>query len=168
MLTRPTIVTAEPNESGHRFDLREILNFLWRQWMFIATIFGVIVVIGVVSLVREVPRYTATAQILLEPQKEKATADSILSDLVLNPNTVESQMQIIRSTSCCRVVEKNLALRRSGSGTPSQAARYAPPTAAVFAAGRRDSSLKGALVVTQDKGFIINVSFASTDPRRAS
>lgn len=177
MLTRPAIVTSEPGEGGHRFDLREILNFLWRQWLFITTVFGVIVVIGLVSLLREVPRYTATAQILLEPQKEKATADSILSDLVLNPNTVESQMQIIRSTVLLRrVVEKeNLAGDPElGAGAaqakPSQAAplrasdseRIPPQVMAAI------QGLKGALLVTQDKGFIINVSFTSTDPRRAS
>lgn len=115
MLTRPAVVAAEPTEVEHRFDLREILNFVWRQWVFIATVFGVVVVIGAVSLLREIPRYTASAQILLEPQKERVTNDSILSDLILNPNTVESQMQIIRSTVLLRPRRRDReAGRRSG------------------------------------------------------
>ena len=172
MLIRSSVVTPESGENvHHRFDLSEVLNFLWRQWLFIATVFGVVAVIGVVSLVRETPRYTATAQILLEPQKEKATADAIFSDLVLNPNTVESQMQIIRSTVLLRrVAEKeNLAAdpelgAASSPAAPLRAAdsdRIPPQVMAAI------QGLKGALVVTQDKGFIINVSLTSADPRRA-
>lgn len=172
MLTRSSIVPPEAAETAHhRFDLGEVLNFLWRQWLFIATVFGVVVAIGAILLVRETPRYTATAQILLEPQKEKATADSILSELVLNPNTVESQMQIIRSTVLLRrVAEKENLAADPELGSPSSPAvsmrasdseRIPPQLMAAI------QGLKGALVVTQDKGFIINVSFTSTDPRRA-
>jgi succinoglycan biosynthesis transport protein ExoP len=172
MLTRSTAVAPEAGESGHhRFDINEVLNFVWRQWVFIATVFSVVAVIGVVSLVRETPRYTAMAQILLEPQKEKATADAIFSDLVLNPNTIESQMQIIRSTVLLRrVVEKENLAADPELGSPSL-----PPAPMRAADSERIPpqimaailGLKGALLVTQDKGFIINVAFTSVDPRRA-
>ncbi|MDB5534678.1 MAG: hypothetical protein JWO28_2993, partial [Hyphomicrobiales bacterium] len=172
MLTRSTVVAPESGESGHhRFDINEVLNFVWRQWVFIATVFSVVAVIGVVSLVRETPRYTAMAQILLEPQKEKATADAIFSDLVLNPNTIESQMQIIRSTVLLRrVVEKENLATDPELGSPSL-----PPAPMRAADNERIPpqvmaailGLKGALLVTQDKGFIINVAFTSADPRRA-
>ena len=63
------------------FDLQEILNFCWREWKFIAAVFIAVLVIGTVYTWRQIPLYTATSQVLLDPRKEKAAgAEAILSD----------------------------------------------------------------------------------------
>src|SRR6266851_3764457 len=111
MLSRlPTTArtTFGQDETEHRFDLWEIINFCWREWKFIAAVFVTVLVIGYVYTLRQTPLYTATAQVLLEPHKDKvAGADSILNDGYLDYAMVESQMAIIRSTVFLRrVVEK--------------------------------------------------------------
>ena len=70
--------------------------------------FVTVCVIGYVYTLRQIPLYTATAQVLLDPRKEKvAGQDAILNDSYLDYATIESQMAIIRSTVFLkRVVEK--------------------------------------------------------------
>lgn len=53
-------------QADHRFDLREAVSFLWRQWKFIAAVTAVVVAIGAVMAARQTPLYTATSQVLLE------------------------------------------------------------------------------------------------------
>ena len=60
----PTKVDAEPAE--RTFDLRQYLNFVWRHWMFIASVTALALLVGVVYLARATPLYTASTQILLE------------------------------------------------------------------------------------------------------
>src|SRR5205085_8209576 len=67
------------------FDVRDVLNFAWRQWRFILAIVAVALLIGTVQFLRQTPLYTATAQVLLDPRKEKAAGnDAVLSDLNLD------------------------------------------------------------------------------------
>ena len=60
----PTGVDAEPAE--RKIDLRQYLNFVWRNWMFIASVTAFALLVGVIYLVRATPLYTATTQVLLE------------------------------------------------------------------------------------------------------
>jgi hypothetical protein len=55
-------VETEPTE--RRFDLRQYLNFVWRHWMFIASVTALLFLIAVVYLARATPLYTATTQVL--------------------------------------------------------------------------------------------------------
>ncbi len=111
MLERLTqIQDYEPQaaDTAQTFDIREAINFVWRQWKFIAGVTALSVLVGSIYIARQTPLYTASAQLLLDPRKEKAAGqDTILSDAVLDIPTVESQMSIIRSSSLLRrVVEK--------------------------------------------------------------
>ena len=63
---------AEPAERS--LDLRTYLNFLWRHWMFIGAVIVLALLVAVIYLARATPIYTATAQILLDPQREKRRA----------------------------------------------------------------------------------------------
>ncbi len=65
-----------PNQTGSEpleraFDLRQYLNFAWRNWMFIASVTALVFLIGVIYVVHATPRYTASTQVLLE-QHQKA------------------------------------------------------------------------------------------------
>lgn len=99
---------APQAEEAGGFDLREVINFAWRQWKFIGGVTALVLLIGGIYIARATPLYTATAQLLLDPRKEKAAGqDTILTDAVLDLPAVESQMAIIRSTSLLRrVVDK--------------------------------------------------------------
>ena len=100
--------SADAGERQRGFDLLETLSFIWRQWKFIGAIATISFLIGVIFLLQETPLYTATSQVLLNAQQEKAAgAEKILTDADLDMAMIESQMAIIRSTVLLRrVVEK--------------------------------------------------------------
>src|SRR5947199_10824017 len=85
MLNRFSNVPVEASDAEQSFDLREALNFLWRQWKFIAAIVSVVLLIGAVQLMRQTPLYTASAMVLLEHRKENAAGtDGFLSEVSLD------------------------------------------------------------------------------------
>ena len=90
------------------FDLRDALNFVWRQWRFVAAILAASVLVGIVVLLRATPIYTATAQVLLDPRKPKVTGDDqFYTEVAFNPFAVETESAVIRSTALLRrVVER--------------------------------------------------------------
>src|SRR5437879_1870844 len=102
-------VRSETEPARRRFDLREYVNFLWRQWAFIAIVTGIAVLVAFAYLVHATPLYTATAQVLLDPRREKALGtEAILADFQLeDASAIESQLAIIKSDVLLRrVVEK--------------------------------------------------------------
>jgi uncharacterized protein involved in exopolysaccharide biosynthesis len=177
MLNRlSTNVALEAAEAAQRYDLREILNFIWRQWKFIAAIAAVCLLVGVVMLMRQTPLYTASAQVLLEPRKEKAVgADAVLSDVALDLAMIESQMAIIRSTVFMRrVVEKERLVTdpEFGSGEPAPAApsgKEADPNVIPRRVMGSIEALKGATTVARaGQGYVLAVSVTSVDQTRAA
>ena len=102
-----------PNRPGtsavrEAFDLREWVSFAWRHWKFIVAITAISLVIGTAYLLNQTRLYTATAQVLLDPQKEKMPGgDAMLGESRLSLAVIDSQIAIIRSTVFLRrVVER--------------------------------------------------------------
>ncbi|MEA2904179.1 MAG: polysaccharide biosynthesis transport protein [Alphaproteobacteria bacterium] len=184
----------ETGEDEHRFDLREILSFAWRQWKFIAGVMGVVFVVGLVLLMRQTPVYTATSLVLLDRQREKAPgAEAILTEVNLDFAMVESQMAIIRSSVFLRrVVEKERLFADSEFGTrtatgpsflgsirsmifgrsaPAEDTKPAEPDEAAAAREMQRSieALKGSVSVGRaGQGYVLAISVNSTDPARAA
>ena len=108
MLNRLSPTILHHTEDEQKFDLQEILHFAWRHWKFIVSVVCAALLVGVVGILQQTPRYTASALILLEPQYAKspqALANDQSSNL--DDALVESQMAIIRSSVFLRrVVEK--------------------------------------------------------------
>lgn len=100
-LSRATGESRDPRA----FDLRDAINFVWRQWRFIAGVVALALLIGALYIARQTPLYTADAQLLLDPQREKiAATDPVVSAMALDLPTIESQIAVIRSTSLLRRV----------------------------------------------------------------
>ena len=186
----------EAADVEQRFDLRENLSFLWRQWKFIGTIVGVVFVIGVVMLLRETPLYTATSQVLLERQREKAPGqEAILTDVNLDFAMVESQIAIIKSTVFLRrVAEKenlvndaefgnraprppstwaSLRALLPGASAASEEAPPVPPPeddqAMARDITRATQALAGQVAVTRaGQGYVLAISVTSADSQRAA
>src|SRR6476469_5641252 len=93
----PIKLDAEPAERG--IDLRTYLNFLWRHWMFIGGVAALALLVGIIYLARTTPMYTSTAQILLDPQRQRVAGvdTAALSDLQYDWASLESQLTIIKS-----------------------------------------------------------------------
>ena len=97
----PTNVDAEPLE--RTLDLRQYLNFVWRNWLFIVSVTAVAFVIGVVNLVRAVPLYTASTQVLLERHEKAPGLDAGASDSRFDDGSyLENQLAILGSDSLDR------------------------------------------------------------------
>ena len=154
----PTKIDTEPAE--RKFQLREYLNFVWRQWNFIGTFAALALVIASIYLVRATPLYTASAQILLDPRRERAggAGDSILSDFQLDLSSIESQLAIIRSDSLLgRVVTKERLVTTDGKLTEPQRIQAAVDW------------LRGALTATRSgQSYVLNISITWDDPAKAA
>src|SRR5690348_663982 len=105
MLDQPFASTREATPSEPLFDLRQILSFLWRQWKFASAIAALVLVVGITLLLRQTPLYTATAQVLLEREREKAPGiEAILTTQNPDVAMVEGELAILRSSVFLRRV----------------------------------------------------------------
>ena len=112
------------NESGNPapdfVDLRQVLDFFRRRWrLILATACGAMV-LAFVALFFVTPKYSAMAQVLLEPRKEKIFGnDQILSELSVEAANIDSQISVIQSINLLRrVVEKEKLLQDPEFGVP--------------------------------------------------
>src|SRR5947207_8120192 len=101
----PQLAQRETSETEPVFDLRQILSFVWLQWKFAAAITALVLVVGITLLVRQTPLYTATAQVLLEREREKAPGIEVIL-ATQNPDVamVEGELAILRSSIFLRRV----------------------------------------------------------------
>jgi succinoglycan biosynthesis transport protein ExoP len=189
-------VTDQPNieqlPAEHEFDLRDWINFSWRQWRLIAGVTVLGLAIGALYLARAIPVYTATTQVLLDPRKERPVGkgDDISSDVPLDMAAIESEMAVIRSTVLLtRVVEKSNLVNdpEFGAGPAGDGWSLLNAVKSVF---NRDGALpaevkqqlsipsqvsatvenlKGALnVLRTGQALLLNISFTSADPGKAA
>jgi polysaccharide biosynthesis transport protein len=173
------------------FDLREILSFAWRQWKFIAAVVAISLLVGTISLLRQTFLYTATSQILLEPQRAKLPGSEFITDVSIDLAMIESQTAIIRSSEFLRrVVEKERLVSEPefGSSAPSSpslvanagAANGSDQTGSTLRAREEPAvapnvlasteALKGAVTVSagQGQGYVLAITVTSADPARAA
>lgn len=182
MLNRLSLMRATDHvASAQSIDLHDVLNFLWREWLFILTILATAVAIGSVLLLRQTPLYTASTEILLDSRRERL-ADPVQTDAVYNIVEVENQMEIIRSSALLRrIVERESQPAGQNPDTPDAqvAVSRGDDPAAVDdravdlaqlppAVLRGIQALKGGLQVSRSKGHLITISFTSPDRHRAA
>ncbi len=93
-----------------------------RRWKLIALTALTVTVATLVLLFTLTPKYTATAEVLLEPRKQSMFgADSVLPELSLETGTVDSQISVITSFNLVqRVVEKYKLEKDEEFGTPDR------------------------------------------------
>jgi succinoglycan biosynthesis transport protein ExoP len=201
MLNRLTATGAvsavsQPPQEEHGLDLREAIGFLWRQWIFIASIVATILFVAAVYVFTQTPHYTASALVLLETQQERAgrQQDAILSEVNLDSEMVESQLAIIKSTVFLRRVVEKLGLISDsefgspGSATPQSLSLFArirsvfssESSASTPARQNQDEittartmssvqTLRGEITAARaGQGYVIGISVTSTDPARAA
>src|SRR5262245_50815493 len=168
----PSGVESEPAERS--LDVRQYLHFVWRHWLFIASVTALAFVIGVVYLARTTPLYTATAQVLLE-RPAKAPTDTGSNDYGFGDYSfIANQLAIIQSDPLLRrvVVKDRLAEPRpTAKEAQSTDAGKESPAAAVEEQSILDAinSLRGALAVSRSgQALVLSISMTSTDPAKAA
>ncbi|TDX63946.1 exopolysaccharide transport family protein [Methylosinus sp. sav-2] len=184
-----------PAEAETGFDIHGYVNFVWRQWKLIAGVTALFLLVAAVETARTTPLYTASAQLLLDPHKEKAGGqDAIMTDAALDLPTIESQIAIIKSSALLRrVVEKERLVEDAEFGARTRGgggglldrlrellSRNAPPqsapakSAASSLGGSPETvatveNVKQAVAVARaGQAYVINVSFTSADKEKAA
>src|SRR5665811_2313009 len=90
--------TTAPAPASDVIDLRQIQDFLWRRWKLILSTAAIIAAVTYIALLAVTPRYTATAQVLLDPGNQKLLgAANLIPELSLESENVDSQLSLIRS-----------------------------------------------------------------------
>src|SRR5262245_27307883 len=164
----PSAVETEPAE--RMLDMRQYLHFVWRHWMFIASVTALVFVIGVVYLARTTPLYTATAQVLLE-RPAKIPTDAGSTDYGFGDYSFfENQLAIIRSDPLLRrVVVKERLAPTAKEAQSTDAAKESPAAAEDQSILAAINSLRGALAVARSgQALVLNISMTSTDPAKAA
>ena len=74
------IPTAVNTELGGAFDLRQYLNFVWRNWVLIASVTALAFIMAVIYLMGATPLYTATTQVLLVQPRRSSRPGCHIND----------------------------------------------------------------------------------------
>ena len=99
------------NNAAEEFDLSQFINFFWRKWKFIAGVALAVLFAVVLFLANAIPRYTASAQLLLDPQRDQAPgSEAIVSALSLDQVAIDSQVTVLRSNILLRRVVESQKL----------------------------------------------------------
>ena len=180
---------VEDRDNSDAIDLRQLQDFFWRRWKLILAAAAAVMALAFLVLLTIAPRYTATAQVLLEPRKEKVFgADNILPELNLDSGNIDSQLAVIQSINMLRrVVEKekltadaefgqappagllSLLLGLFASGDAQQTALAKPDDAIPPYVLRSIGRLRNALEVTRvNRTYILSISVTSADPAKAT
>src|SRR5262245_1687914 len=170
------ILSKVHTEPAHRFfDLRQYLNFVWRNWIFIVSVTAFVFVAGMIYLVGATPLYTATTQVLLQQERSPAPTDSGTTDYYRNIDFsfIENQLAILRSDSLLRrvVTKERLALPppNAQESHSTDVANVEPTSAEDRSVLNAINSLRGALAVSRGgKAQTLNISVTWKDPTRAA
>jgi exopolysaccharide transport family protein len=163
----PTGVNREPEE--RKLDLRQYLNFVWRNWMFIASVTAFALLLGVLYLVRATPLYTAATQVLLDQSEKVPGLDTNVNDGRNSYSYLENQLAILRSDWLLRrVAIKELApahIKDSQLAAQNDEDHPSQEKAIIDGINR----LRGVLAVSRSgQAQVLNIAITWDDPARAA
>jgi len=163
----PSRIDTEPPE--RTFDLRQYLNFVWRNWVFILSVTGFVLLLGVIQLLRATPLYTATTQVLLEQSEKAPGLDAIVNDGRNNYSYMENQLAILRSDSLLRRVAMKELAPSSAKDPEAEEQKKDDTDAREAAIINGINSLRGGLAVSRSgQAQVLNIAITWNDPVRAA
>lgn len=186
--------TPDPiHDQPEAFDLAEVLLFLRRRARLIGGVTFIVTMLVILATLQMTPRYTAEAQILIEPRDRMVIeSDPVLSSLTRETAAIDSQVELLRSPEMARQVIAALNLKEdpefqmdeepSGGGLahaaevaradtgPSIGAsiRGQPATEAEREANTVQTFLNSLEASRIDLTYVISVRYTSTSPDKAA
>jgi exopolysaccharide transport family protein len=182
--------TTTPEPASDAIDLRQLQDFFWRRWKLIVSTAAVIAAVTYIALLAVTPRYTATAQVLLDPGNQKLLGTAnLIPELSLDSGNVDSQLSLIRSTNLLRRVVDQTKLTQDPefgasvqpglfsllvswlSPSPDVESKAAPiasdaiPPDVLRAIGNLRSDLE---VTRVQRTYVISIAVTSQDPVKAA
>ena len=98
-------------QDDDEFSIGEILHVLWLRKSLIVIVTFIIVVIGVTLIFQLVPRYTATAEVLIEENKSKVVdIQAVIAGESTTEASMISIMEVIKSRELAKTVVESLQL----------------------------------------------------------
>lgn len=172
-------------ELGGGLSLTDIISLIRRRWELI-TVFAVIgtLAASVWSHI-QTPVYSATAQLLIEPEHRVVDLDSVVEGIGSDAAAIETQLSFFKSLgflegfvatylqgsgSTNETSESLASLKDADQDTPGKInAAHAAEADAVPNISRKAAEIASNLTVSQaGRSFIINVNYTSTSPNQAA
>lgn len=98
-------------QGDDEINLRLIQDFFTRRWSVMLAVTGLAMAVTLFGLLTVTPRYTATAELLLEPGgAQKAFGESILPEFSMESANIESQISVLRSVKLLDKVVRKIRL----------------------------------------------------------
>ena len=108
--------SAQREQSG---DVYKIWSLIRRRWKILLGAVGVVLVTATSWLMLTTSIYTATTTVIIDPRKTNTIKnDAIVSDLVLDVNTIATEVSLIKSFSVARRVAERLDVKDDNSFQP--------------------------------------------------
>ena len=174
MATAPQTRYAPPALSG--FQPRELLSFVRRRLRLFVLVAGSVVALTLLYTFTATPRYTATANIILDTRKtDVVKSDQVVSDLARDSATVDTQVQLLMTRDLARLVTQRLALHREPEFNPALRSGWFGGKAAALPAA--DAPVPDYVVSTMMHNlsvkrtgisYLIALSFESQSPKLAA
>ncbi len=153
-------MTTEANFDGH---IRQLLSIFQRRWKMIlaASLIGAVAIASLPLLLG--PRYTAKAQIVIDPQRAAGSEGSAIMSAMLDTAAIESHVAILTSESQLLQLLVDLN-QNSGSEQTNRTSARAP-------------DFRGLDIVKLSRGFnafkerqsrVIGVTYTAADPNLAA
>lgn len=172
------------------FDLNIVIATFRRRFRLFAAVAVVVFAAVVLFTLQQTPRYTATAQVMLDVRKEQVTdMSAVLSGLPADSSVVDTEVEVLKSRSLAGRVVKDLKLEEDPYFNPylaqakgakawfsslkkAAAPTTATPTDPIELQRRRervvDNVLGGLKVRRTGITYLISIDYTHTDPRRAA
>lgn len=182
---------APVNDTGAlSFDLNIVIATFRRRFRLFAAVAVVVFAAVVLFTLQQTPRYTATAQVMLDVRKEQVTdMSAVLSGLPADSSVVDTEVEVLKSRSLAGRVVKDLKLEEDPYFNPylaqakgakawfsslkkAAAPTTATPTDPIELQRRRerivDNVLEGLKVRRAGLTYLISIDYTHTDPKRAA
>jgi len=175
-----------------QIDLRRLMVTFRRRLRLFGAVALAVLFATVLLTLQATPKYTATANVMLDTRKEKVTnVEEVLSGLPADSSTVDTEVEVLKSRQLGERVVKALKLDEDPEFNPavrkpSGLQAVAGGVAALFGAAAPDSVklspieqqkraekvvdnvLKGLSVKRAGLTYVINVAFESEQPAKAA
>lgn len=168
-------------------DLRRLYNIFLRRLRLFGAVALLIFLAAVLVTLQQTPKYTATANVMLDTRKERVTnVEEVLSGLPADSSVVDTEVEVLKSRQLGERVVKALKLEedpefngliRKPSGLGALKAMVvgtpAPTRLTGIAAQKQherivDAVLSGLSVKRAGLTYVINVSYESETPAKAA
>ncbi|RAK56406.1 capsular biosynthesis protein [Phenylobacterium soli] len=185
-------MTVLPAMLPGQLDLRRLVTTLRRRLRLFGAVAAAVLLATILITLQATPKYTATANVMLDPRKEKVTnVQDVLSGLPADSSTVDTEVEVLKSRHLAERVVTALKLDQdpefnpdvrapSGlgavtAGIKSLFGATAPDQVRLSALEQQkhqervvDNVLRGLSIKRAGLTYVINVSYESTEAAKAA